>query len=79
MEGHPLQGDADMANDLPRPLSEAATLRSMMATMLELAQLAEDTGDRSSAAILVNVVSLLAELQVARPTALAVVPRAVYA
>ena len=72
MEGHPLQGDADMANDLPRPLSEAATLHSMMATMLELAQLAEDTGDRSSAAILVNVVGLLAELQVAHPTAPAV-------
>ncbi|MFC7739443.1 hypothetical protein ACFQX4_27705 [Roseomonas sp. GCM10028921] len=47
--------------------------------MLELAQFAEDCGDRSSAAILVNVVGLLAELQVARPTAPVMAPSAVHA
>ena len=56
-----------MAHQTVQTLPEAAEFQSLLSTITELAQVAEDRGDRMSATILVNVASLLAELQSARP------------
>ena len=55
-----------MAHETIQSLPEAADFQSLLNTITELAQVAEERGDRTSAAILVNVASLLAELQSAR-------------
>ena len=56
-----------MAHETIQTFPEAADFRSLMNTIASLAQVAEDRGDRVSAAVLINVASLLAEVQVTRP------------
>ena len=63
----PSQRLAKMAHETIQTLPEAADFRSLLNTITELAQAAEGRGDRTSAAVLVNVAALLAEVQAARP------------
>ena len=58
---------AKMAYETIQTLPEAADFRSLLNTITDLAQVAEDRGDRTSAAVLVNVAALLAEVQATRP------------
>lgn len=61
-----------MAHETIKTPAEAADVQSLMNTITTLAKVAEDRGDRMSAAVLVNVASLLAELQSTRPLSCAV-------
>ena len=74
-----------MAYETIQAPPEAADFRSLLNTITDLAQLAENRGDRTGATVLVNVASLLAEVQSARspinaapigPAALALAPGA---
>ena len=63
-----------MANQLTPMSHEAATLRSLIGTITNLSQVAEDRGDRASASILLNVAALLAEVNCNHPLLPATTP-----
>ena len=56
-----------MAHEMIQIFPETADFRCLVSTLTELAQVAENRGDRASAAVLVNVAALLAEVQATRP------------